>query len=253
VKRVRVKLAQVAIIVGGSTPDTNNESYWGGDIYWATPKDLSNLNSQFINATDRKITSAGLASCSSAILPTGSVLFSSRAPIGLVAINSVPMATNQGFKSFIPQPDQLDAKYLYHWLVYNRARINAMGVGATFKEVSKKVVADIEISLPPLSEQKRIAAILDKADEIREKRERATAKLDQLSQSLFIDMFGDPESNSMAWDNSIRLGDVSEIVSGITKGRKVNGMPTRKSDPMFERIEQDPRYKAFLRKMNLPE
>jgi type I restriction enzyme S subunit len=127
------------------------------------------------------------------------VLFSSRAPIGLVAINSIPVATNQGFKSFIPDPARLDAGYLYYWLKANRPSLERLGVGATFKEVSKAIVSRIQIPLPPLAEQRRIAAILDQAEELRAKRRAAIALLDQLPQAIFLDMFGDPATNPMGW------------------------------------------------------
>jgi type I restriction enzyme S subunit len=186
-----VKLGDVSDVISGATPKTGQKEYWGGDIYWATPKDLSGLNEKVISKTDRRITHAGLSSCAAKLLPIDSVLFSSRAPIGLVAINSMTLATNQGFKSFVTDKKRLDPSYLYWWLKSNRSYINSLGVGATFKEVSKSIVERIEIPLPPLAEQKRIAAILDKADEIRRKREQTIAKLDQLAQSIFVEMFAD--------------------------------------------------------------
>jgi type I restriction enzyme S subunit len=147
-----------------------------------------------IGSTPRTITEAGLASCSSELLPVDSVLFSSRAPIGHVAINTVPMATNQGFKSFVPIAEKLDPRFLYHWLKANKAHLKSLGNGATFKEVSKEVVSRISIPLPPVEEQRRIAAILDQAEALRAKRRQALAKLDTLTQSLFLEMFGSPFS-----------------------------------------------------------
>lgn len=185
-----MRLDECTEIVSGSTPSTSVAAYWDGDINWATPKDLGNLEGPSINETPRKITQAGLDSCGANILPAGSVLFSSRAPIGHVAINTVPMATNQGFKSFRPNPKLLVAGYLYHWLRCNRAYLESLGNGATFKEVSKAVVARIELPVPPLPEQRRIAAILDQADALRAKRRAALAQLDEMAQAIFVDMFG---------------------------------------------------------------
>jgi type I restriction enzyme S subunit len=105
-------LSDCCEIISGATPKTGVDKYWDGEILWATPKDISNLPGIYIEDTPRKITEAGLRSCPATILPTGSVLFSSRAPIGHVAINTRPMATNQGFKSFIPNGEKIDAKYL---------------------------------------------------------------------------------------------------------------------------------------------
>jgi len=188
------RLGQCCEIVSGATPSTGDENYWDGDICWATPKDLSGLEGHYISDTPRKLTKTGLTSCSATVLPPNSVLFSSRAPIGHVAINTVPMATNQGFKSFVPGPD-VDAKFLFHWLRANRSFLESLGVGATFKEVSKAVVTKIEIPLPTLPEQRRIAAILDKADALRTKRREALAQLDRLAESIFMEMFGNANSH----------------------------------------------------------
>jgi type I restriction enzyme, S subunit len=190
-----VRLEDCAQIVSGATPSTSESGFWDGDIYWATPKDLSEIEGAYISVTPRRITRSGLASCAATVLPPESVLFSSRAPIGHVAINTVPMATNQGFKSFVPKRDRVYAKFLYHWLRRNRPYLESLGNGATFKEVSKAVVSRIEIPLPPLPEQRRIAEILDKADALRAKRRAALAQLDTLTQSVFLDMFGDPIEN----------------------------------------------------------
>ena len=194
-----LKLGQCCTIVSGATPKTSVDEYWDGDICWTTPKDLSNLETHYLEDTPRKITKLGLASCGASMLPSGSVLFSSRAPIGHVAINAVPMATNQGFKSFIPKVGVLDAKFLFHWLRKNKEFLESLGNGATFKEVSKATVARIEIALPNIVYQRRIAAILDQADALRAKRRKSLAQLDSLTQSIFIEMFGDPVSNSKNW------------------------------------------------------
>ena len=188
----RTRLDECAEIVAGATPSTSVDSYWGGEVCWATPKDMSELDGAYISDTPRKLTRAGLENCAATILPAGSVLFSSRAPIGHVAVNTVPMATNQGFKSFVPKPDRVVAKFLYWWLRTNRAYLESLGNGATFKEVSKAIVSRIEISLPPLAEQRRIAEVLDRAEALRAKRRAALAQLDSLTQSLFLDLFGDP-------------------------------------------------------------
>lgn len=189
----RARLGDCAEIISGATPKTSIGEFWDGDVYWATPKDLSDLDGHVIASTPRTITAAGLRSCGASVLPSGSVLFSSRAPIGLVAVNTVPMATNQGFKSFIPRSDLLDSGYLAHWLRTNRKLLESLGNGATFKEVSKAVVSRVEIPLPPVPEQRRIAEVLDRADELRTKRREALGLLRDLTQSIFLEMFGDPD------------------------------------------------------------
>ena len=121
------------------------------------------------------------------------------------------MATNQGFKSFIPGQD-VDAKFLFHWLRANRSYLEGLGVGATFKEVSKAIVSKVEIPLPPLPEQRLIAAILDKADALSTKRREALAQLDRLAQAIFVEMFGDPEANPAGWPSN-SLEDVAEKIT----------------------------------------
>ncbi|WP_250532732.1 restriction endonuclease subunit S [Caballeronia sp. AZ10_KS36] len=209
-----VALKDCVRVVGGATPKSGTAEFWDGDVPWTTPKDLSDLDGKFLGDTPRKITAAGLKSCAAELLPANSVLFSSRAPIGHVAINSVPMATNQGFKSMVPGPN-VDASYLYWWLKCHRSQLELLGNGATFKEVSKAIVERVEIPLPPLGEQKRIAAILDQADELRRKRRRALDRLNQLAQAIFHEMFGDLTCNPKGWKEA-------ELESVVRKGDKIN-------------------------------
>lgn len=206
-------LGEVADIVSGSTPKSSVSRYWDGQIAWATPTDLSRLEGKHISVTDRTISDAGLTESSARLLPPGSVLFSSRAPIGLVAINTTPMATNQGFKSFVPKPE-VHSDFLYWWLKANRRQLEDLGNGATFKEVSKAVVSRVEFPLPPLTEQRRIAAILDKADAIRRKRELALKLADDFLRSMFLEMFGDPLRNPRGW----QLGTISDCLAGAVAG-----------------------------------
>ncbi|WP_300639821.1 restriction endonuclease subunit S [Nocardioides sp.] len=124
-----VPLGAIAKIVSGATPKTGVAEYWDGDIEWATPADLGKLDGAYISATPRKLTDAGVKSCAATVLPAGSVLLSSRAPIGHVAINTVPMATNQGFKSLVLGP-QVHAKFLYHWLKAKTGYLQSLGNGA---------------------------------------------------------------------------------------------------------------------------
>lgn len=208
-----VPLSDVARIVSGATPRTSDSTLWNGGIAWATPKDLSRLESNYLERTERTISKAGLSSCAATLLPKSSVLLSSRAPIGLVAINRVPVATNQGFKSFVPKSN-LDSGYLFWWLKHSRARIEALGSGATFKEISKAVVSQISIPLPPVEEQRRIAEILDKADAIRRKWEQFLTYSNELLKSVFLEMFGDPVSNSQGWP----LGSIRDLVREVKYG-----------------------------------
>ena len=200
-------IGEVCEVVSGATPKTGRPEFWDGNVPWVTPKDLSELGQKHLSDTPRKITKAGLKSCSARMLPAQSVLLSSRAPIGLVAINTLPVCTNQGFKSLVPRFDLVSPDFLFWWLKAQEKHIQSKGRGATFKEVSKKIVEDLQIPLPPLAEQKRIAGILDAADALRAKRREALAQLDTLLQSTFLDMFGDPVTNPMGWDQCV-VGDV---------------------------------------------
>ena len=160
-----VKLSDVAEIVGGATPSTkDDENYTGGNIAWITPKDLSNFTGRYISEGERCITEKGYNSCSTQMLPKHSVLFSSRAPIGYVAISDKELCTNQGFKSAIPGPN-IDYLFLYYLLKFKKDAIENMGSGTTFKEVSGNVMKNVLIEIPvDIDIQKKIACILDKID-----------------------------------------------------------------------------------------
>lgn len=182
-----MRLDQCCRIVSGATPSTGEPTYWDGNICWATPKDLSELDGPTISNTSRRITSAGLASCAAEVLPPGSVLFSSRAPIGYVAINSVPMATNQGFKSFIPQKGVLEPRFLYWWLKTNRNYLEGLGNGATFKELSKASISRVTIPVPPLADQRYVSDVLDHAESLLASRMLALVRLDELARAMFAE------------------------------------------------------------------
>ena len=212
------KLGEIAQIVSGSTPKRNNSKFWDGEIFFATPKDLSNLSSKYLEKTANKITKEGLESCSTQILPINSILLSSRAPIGLVAITKVALCTNQGFKSLVLK-DNISPDYVYYFLKASTKQLNALGRGATFKEISKKIVEKVQIPLPPLAEQERIAAILDKADALHARTRAQLAAYDELLQAVFLEMFGDPVLNEKGWPKN-KLKDFGEIITGNTPSKR---------------------------------
>lgn len=195
-----VKLSDCCEVVGGATPKREVPEYWDSpDVPWVTPKDVSDLACPTLDDAPEYISEAGFKSCSTSMLPKGSVLVTSRAPIGNIAIAGRDLCTNQGFKSLIPG-ESVDGLYLYYCMKHSSQRLQALGNGATFKEVSKKIVEEFEIPLPPLPEQKRIAAILDKADSVRRKRQQAIQLADDFLRAVFLDMFGDPVTNPKGWD-----------------------------------------------------
>ncbi|EBM5746000.1 hypothetical protein D1298_01995 [Salmonella enterica] len=193
-----VKLKDCCQVVGGATPKRNIASYWDGDIPWITPKDVSNLDEPYIYEAPEYISSAGYKAAATYMLPAGTVLLTSRAPIGNVAIAGIELCTNQGFKSLIPGRN-VHNKYLYHCIKRFVPQLELLGNGATFKEVSKSVVENFEIPLPPFEEQKLISDILDKVDGIRQKREQAIKIADDFLRAIFLDIFGDPVKNPKRW------------------------------------------------------
>lgn len=155
-----IPLGNVVDIVSGGTPSTDNAYYWDGEIVWITPKDLGRPRNIEIEDSDRKITDVGLANSSSRLLPIGTVLLSSRAPIGHLGISAVPLATNQGFKNLICS-EAISNRYLFHMLRANIEQLQSLGRGNTFLEIPAKIVKDFFIPLPPLVMQHRVADFLD--------------------------------------------------------------------------------------------
>lgn len=145
-------ISDLGSVVGGATPSTKDASnYENGDIAWITPKDLSMLSGRYISHGERNITEKGLRSCSAQMMPKHSVLFSSRAPIGYVAISTCPVCTNQGFKSIVPN-ENTDYLFLYYLLKYRNKDIENMGSGTTFKEVSGSTMKGIQVTVPESKE-----------------------------------------------------------------------------------------------------
>lgn len=210
------KLGDVCQVVTGSTPKTNISEYWDGNYPWVTPAELK--GDVYISDTARHITEEAIAHTNLTLLPIGTVLLSSRAPIGKVAITTIEMYCNQGFKNLICS-DAINNKYLYLWLSGKTEYLNSLGRGATFKEISRTIVENVIIPLPPLSIQKSIVTELDKINElIRLKREQLK-DYDNLAQSIFYEMFGDPVVNEKGWIVKT-IGDVCSLKSGDSKANK---------------------------------
>lgn len=153
-------LGDVCRVVSGSTPKTGEPDYWGGAIAWITPNDLSKDRSQVVHGGERSLTAKGYESCSARLFPAGSVIVSSRAPIGYVAIAGAEMCTNQGCKTAVP-PEFIDSRYLYWFLVNARPDLEARASGTTFREISGRRFAETTFWWPPIAEQRRIVQILE--------------------------------------------------------------------------------------------
>lgn len=216
----RYKLGDICEIVSGSTPKTGVAEYWDGDVKWITPAEL-NDESYIINDSVRKITRQAVRETGLTPFPAGTVILSSRAPIGKVAIAGCEMYCNQGFKNLICS-EKINNRYLYWFLKGNTEYLNSLGRGATFKEISKQIVSAIEINVPDISRQKEVVCQLEKVSEIIQLRKQELQKLDELVKARFVEMFGDMYLNTMEW-RELHLETMADIVSGITKGRKIAG------------------------------
>ena len=206
---IECTLDKLGEIVGGATPSTKCEDYYGGSIPWITPKDLSSFKGRYITSGERNITEKGLASCSAQMMPKDAVLFTSRAPIGYVAIASQSVCTNQGFKSIVVN-EKADPLFVYYLLKYNKDAIEAMGSGTTFKEVSGKTMRAVKVRIPlDVSYQKRIAAVLDSLDTKIENSERINDNLQQQAAALFSSLYD-------RTNTEVRFTDLIQILGGGT-------------------------------------
>ncbi len=186
----KVSIDEIADIVGGGTPSTKNSNNFEGDIPWLTPKDLSGTNNRYVRHGKRNLSQQGLDNSSAKLLPAGSVLLSTRAPIGYVALAENPIATNRGFRSLVVRDDVLP-EYLYYWLKLNTEELKRYATGSTFREISGSSLKKIQLSLPPLREQRTIAHILGTLDDKIELNRSMNNTLEAMAQALFRSWFVD--------------------------------------------------------------
>ena len=222
-----VTLSELGTIVGGATPSTKITSFYDGNIPWLTPKDLSVNDNKYIFRGERNITEEGFKSCSCKMLPKGSILFSSRAPIGYVAIAANDMCTNQGFKSVIPN-DETDSEFLYYLLKYNKNNIASQGSGTTLAEVSGKTMKEIEVVVPKEKDDQRlIASILSSLDRKIELNNKINADLEEMAQAIFKNWFVDfePFKDGKFVNSELgmipegwKVGSYSEMVESLISG-----------------------------------
>ena len=212
------KLGEVCTIVSGSTPKTSVTSYWDGNIKWITPAEL-NEDTFYIMDSVRHITEEGKEKTGLSYLPTGTVILSSRAPIGKTAIAGCEMCCNQGFKNLICS-DAIYNEYLYFFLKSKTDYLNSLGRGATFKEISKSIVENIEIPLPEVNQQKEIAEKFKKLEQLISLRKQQLAELDELVKARFVEMFG-VVHNSVLYPY-VPVKSFTSVVSGGTPNRNVS-------------------------------
>ncbi len=163
------RLKRVLSVINGSTPQSGVADYWDGDIAWVTPEDLGDLDAPEILNTRRRITAEGYRSCGTSLVPAGSLVLSTRAPIGHLAIADVELCTNQGCRSLVFRRQSV-RKFFYYELAAARPELESLGQGSTFRELAKGKLEEVVISDPPEAEQRAIAAFLD----------RETARIDEL-------------------------------------------------------------------------
>ena len=185
-----VKLKDIFMIETGTTPSTKNSDYWkDGDINWITPTDLSKLNSKLhISDSERKITKKALNEYSLTLLPKGSIIISTRAPVGYVAVLDVNTTFNQGCKGLIPKSSDINTEFYCYYLSFIKRKLEQLSGGSTFKELSKHALESLDVPFPPLQEQKKIAEILSTIDKAIQKVNEAIAKTERLKKGLIQEL-----------------------------------------------------------------
>lgn len=207
----KYKLGEICEIVSGSTPKTGIAEYWGGELKWITPAEISE-DSYIITDSVRKLTELGIKKTGLTPLPKGTVILSSRAPIGKVAIAGCEMYCNQGFKNLICTK-KINNRYLYWFLKGNTAYLNSLGRGATFKEISKQIVSGIEINVPDMNQQMQAVENLEKVWRIIQLRKQELQKGDELIKARFVEMF----------DSIKDICEVGYYIKSLTAGKSLAG------------------------------
>ena len=249
-----VPIGDIAEIVGGGTPPTRDSTNFSGGIPWLTPRDLSRPHCRYVSGGARSLSSKGLSLCSARVVPAGTVLLSTRAPIGYVAIAAKPIATNQGFRSLIPA-DSVIPEYLYYWLKGHTSELESYATGTTFSELSARSLKAIRIPVPPLPIQRRIAEILGTLDDRIYLCLQMNVTLRQMIEVIFQSWIGDVLDNetrssidvvdthaSTVWRRAT-LSEIVDIHSGGTPATSVGsywdgGIPwlTAKDAPSSDEV-----------------
>lgn len=184
----KLKVSEIADVIGGGTPSTNVLEYWGNDVPWLTPKDLSSYDKRYISKGNRSLSEEGLRNSSARMLPKGSILLTSRAPIGYLAIAENELCTNQGFKSLVLR-EGYDSNFIYYLLKNNIEYIINMSSGSTFAEISGSQVKNLEFNIPDYKTQQKIAKVLSAIDDKIELNNSINNNLEQQIQAIFVNMF----------------------------------------------------------------
>lgn len=197
----KVKLNELCNMQSGGTPSRSKTEYYNGKIPWSKISDLEKSNDGFIYETEEHITEDGLKSINNRLFKKGTLLLAMYGSVGKTAITKIELSTNQAILGInIKDEKKLDIKYLRYWFTTIKEQLLNRAVGAALSNISLGIVKELEIPLPDLPTQQKIASILDKADELRQYNQQLIDKYDSLTQSLFLDMFGDPVMNQKGWE-----------------------------------------------------
>jgi len=234
---IETSLGEVAEVVGGGTPSTTVPEYWNGDIVWLTPTEITAQDGRVITDSIRKISKAGFKNSGAQMLPKESVILTSRASVGYVALSGIELCTNQGFQSLIPKRSVM-AKFLMYWIQQNKAEFESRAAGSTFKEISKSNVKSIELALPPYAEQKRIVDLISSVDSYIEALHKELNSAKIFRNALLHELL---TAGGEGWVE-LSLGELTEntrpICYGVLKpGPEVkDGIPLAKITDMNRRI-----------------
>lgn len=200
------EIGEIADIVGGGTPSTKDAANFDGGIPWLTPKDLSLPHGRYVSGGARTISDEGLRRSSARLMPAGTVLLSTRAPVGYVAIAAGTITTNQGFRSLVLKEGFLP-EFVYYWLLQNTEELERHASGSTFRELSGSALKRIKIRVPPLPEQRVIAHILGTLDDKIELNRRMARTLEEMARTLFKAWFVDFEPVRAKMEGRWRRGE----------------------------------------------
>ena len=219
------RLGDVCKIQSGGTPSRAESAYWdNGSIPWVK---ISDIKDKYLNNTEEYITEAGLANSSAKIFPAGTILYTIFATLGEVCILNINASTNQAIAGIQVESNLVFTDYLYYYLISQKYAVSKMGRGVAQNNINMKMLREFEVPLPPLEEQRRIAALLDKVSDLIAKRRAQLDKLDLLVKARFVEMFGDCRTNPKGWKTCC-LEDIAEVGSSkrvFVEELKENGIP----------------------------
>ncbi len=212
------RLGDLCTIQSGGTPSRHNKAYWeNGTIPWVK---ISDIKDKYINTTGESITKSGLESSSAKIFSSGTILYTIFATLGEVCILNIDAATNQAIAGIQLKSGSVERNYLYYYLLSLKTIVNEIGRGVAQSNINLTILRELEVPLPPLDEQRKIAAVLDKVSDLIAKRRQQLDKLDMLVKARFVEMFG-------AFPKDIKLSEVATITGGLTKNSNRKNLPLK--------------------------